>query len=46
MVLLWYMIAYVTENDAAFYVCVHRSVSFLVGSKKKLSQPMMEGEQI
>jgi hypothetical protein len=40
------MIAYVGENDAAFYVCVHHSVSFLVGGKKKLSQTMMEGEQI
>jgi hypothetical protein len=46
MLLLWYMIAYVTENDAAFYVCVHRSLSFLVGSKEVLSQTMMEGEQI
>jgi hypothetical protein len=46
MLLLWYMIAYVSEDDAAFYVFVHRSVSFLVGSKEVLSQKMMEGERI
>jgi len=40
------MIAYVSENDAAFYVCVYYSVSFLVGSKEVLIQKMMEGERI
>jgi hypothetical protein len=34
------------KDEAVFYVHIHHSVSFLVGGKKKLSQTMMEGEQI
>jgi hypothetical protein len=34
------------KDEAVFYVHIHHSVSFLVGSKQVMSHKMMEGEQI